>query len=65
MPPSIEELHKRLHARETETPETLKIRVAKSEHELTFAFRFDKILVNDDKEKAFKEAQELVDAFLK
>lgn len=63
-PPSAGDLHKRLHARETETPESLKARIAKSEHELTFANRFDKVLINGDKEKAFKEAQQLVDEFL-
>ena len=64
MPPSVNDLHKRLHARETETPESLKARIAKSEHELTYAFRFDKVLINDDKEKAFEEAQGLVNEFL-
>lgn len=65
MPPSVDDLHKRLDARETETAESLKARIAKSEHEMTFAFRFDKLLINDDKEKACKEAQDLVDEFLK
>ncbi|MCX6290685.1 MAG: guanylate kinase [Bacteroidetes bacterium] len=65
MPPTVDDLHKRLHARETETPESLKARIAKSEHELTFAFRFDKVLINDDREKAFEEAQQMVNEFLK
>jgi len=64
-PPSVEDLHKRLHARDTETPESLQARIAKSEHELEFANRFDKILINDDKEKAFREAEQMVDEFLK
>ncbi len=64
MPPSVNDLRERLHARETETPESLKARIAKSEHELTFANRFDKILINDDKEKAFKDGELLVSAFL-
>jgi len=64
MPPSVDDLHKRLHARETETAESLKARIEKSEHELTFAFRFDQLLINDEREKAFEEAQRLVDNFL-
>ncbi len=65
MPPSIDELHKRLHARETETAESLKARIEKSEHELAFALRFDKVLINDDREKAFRKAEQLVEDFLK
>ncbi len=64
-PPTIDDLHIRLKARETETPESLQARIAKSEHELTYAFRFDHVLINDDREKAFKEAGILVEEFLK
>ncbi len=63
-PPTIDDLHSRLKARETETPGSLQARIAKSEHELTYASRFDHILINDDKEKAFKEAQILINDFL-
>lgn len=65
MPPTAEDLHKRLHARETETPESLRVRIKKSEHELTFANRFDKVLINGDKEVAFEEARRMVDDFLR
>jgi len=64
MPPSVDELRKRLHTRETETPESLKARVEKAEHELTYSLRFDKLLINDDREKACKKAQTLLDKFL-
>ena len=64
MPPTVHDLHSRLKARETETPESLQARIAKSEHELTYAFRFDKVIINDDKEKAFAEAQQMIDEFL-
>jgi guanylate kinase len=64
-PPSVADLHIRLKARETETHESLQARIAKSEHELMYADRFDKIIINDDKEKACKEAQQMVDEFLK
>jgi guanylate kinase len=63
-PPSVEELHKRLKARNSETPESFKARTAKSEHELTYAFSFDKIIVNDDLNFALKEARLLVNDFL-
>jgi len=63
-PPTVEDLNKRLHARETETPESLQARIQKSEHELTYASRFDHVLINDEREKAFRDAQKLVDEFL-
>lgn len=63
-PPSIEDLHKRLTARKSETPESFQVRIEKSEHELTYAFRFDKVIVNDNLKFALKEAQILVNDFL-
>jgi len=63
-PPSIEELHKRLIARNSETPESFKTRTEKSEHELTYSFRFDKVIVNDVLQFALKEAHLLVNDFL-
>lgn len=63
-PPSVEELHKRLKARNSETPESFKTRIEKSEHELTYAFQFDRIIVNDQLEFALKEARLLVNDFL-
>jgi guanylate kinase len=64
MPPSVETLEERLKRRSSETPETLKKRVEKANYELTFANKFDKIIVNDELEKAVKEAKELVEEFL-
>jgi guanylate kinase len=63
-PPSIEELHKRLIARNSETPESFRIRAEKSEHELTYSFRFDKVIINDVLENALKEARLIVNDFL-
>lgn len=63
-PPSIEELEKRLITRSTDSPEVIAERVAKAKHELTYAKYFDYILVNDDLQTAFKEAEETVRAFL-
>ena len=63
-PPSVEELRQRLKARSTETPEKIAMRIAKAEHELSFAVEFDVVIVNDDLEKAFKEAEKVVTTFL-
>lgn len=59
-PPSVAELEKRLNGRNTETPETLRMRVEKAEHEMSFRDRFDAVIVNDDLERACAEAVRLV-----
>jgi len=63
-PPSIEELKKRLQQRSTETEEKINTRLAKAEHEISYAGFFDKILINDNLERALKEAEELVRKFI-
>lgn len=63
-PPSVEALEERLRSRGTETPESLRKRVDKAAHELTFAPRFDRIVVNDDRDRARNEAYQLVRDFL-
>ena len=62
--PSVEELRKRLVARGTDSPEAIERRVAKAAEEMTYADRFDYILVNDDLRTAFSEAEKIVDDFL-
>jgi len=64
-PPSVEELRKRLRNRSTETEEKIQMRIAKAEHELSFAKQFDIILINSDLEEACKDAEKLVQEFLK
>lgn len=63
-PPSIKELEKRLKNRATDTPEVIASRIAKAEYELSFAPRFDKIIVNDVLEKAQAEAYHLIRQFI-
>ena len=62
--PSVEELRRRLVARGTDSAEAIEKRVSKASEEMTYADRFDHVLINDDLEKAFKEAESLVDGFL-
>ena len=64
-PPSLEVLHERLINRQTESAESLKKRIEKSNYEWTFANRFDKVIINDTLDEAFKEAMKLVDEFIK
>ena len=63
-PPSIAELRKRLEGRGTDAPEVIDQRIARAEFELTFADKFDKIVVNDDLATAEKNALEIIQDFL-
>lgn len=63
-PPSVEELRRRLEGRATDTPEAIQQRLGKAEYELTFAPKFDHIVVNDDLETAKQEALRLLKDFL-
>ncbi|MBQ2341781.1 MAG: guanylate kinase [Bacteroidaceae bacterium] len=63
-PPSIEELRRRLINRGTDDMEQIEKRVAKAEYELSFAPRFDHIVVNDILEDAEAEALRLINEFL-
>jgi guanylate kinase len=63
-PPSMEVLEERLRLRGTETPETLNDRVDKAVHEMTYAPRFDAVVVNDDRDRACSEAYQRVRDFL-
>ena len=64
-PPSVGELQKRLQSRGTETAESLAARVNKASYELSFKDHFNKVVVNDDLEKACATATTIVDAFIK
>ncbi len=64
MPPSVEELEKRLVKRGTDSQEKIKMRVAKAEHEMNFANEFDNIVINDNLERAENEVYELVAGFI-
>src|SRR5688572_13676826 len=63
-PPSVEELAKRLEARATDSASSISSRVFKAKFELSFEDKFDIVIVNDDLEKAFAEAEKLVTDFL-
>lgn len=65
MPPSIEELERRLKQRGTETAQSLEKRVGKAQHEIAFASQFDTILINDDLNEAIEKAARLIHDFLK
>ncbi len=63
-PPSINELRRRLERRATDAPDVIDQRIARAEFELTFAEKFDKIVVNDVLEYAKADALEAIQKFL-
>ena len=64
-PPSIEILRERLINRCTDSEEMIEKRVGKAAYEMSFALHFDRIIVNDDLEKAQQIAEKVIRKFLK
>lgn len=62
--PSRDILAKRLEARGTETPESLRKRLAKADFEMTFQDQFDVVLWNENLEETFEKGSEIIQKFL-
>lgn len=63
-PPSLEELRKRLTGRGTDALEVIESRLAKATFELSYAEKFDVVIVNDNLEKAQAEALKTIRDFI-
>jgi guanylate kinase len=63
-PPSIEVLEQRLKGRESEDEESLKARLERARLELTYADRFDEVIVNDNLDKAVDTVTVLISKFI-
>lgn len=63
--PSVEVLRDRLEKRATDSPEAIAGRVAKAAEEMTYAGQFDYVLVNDNLEKAYDEADRVIGGFIR
>ncbi len=64
MPPSIEELEKRLILRSTDSIEDIETRINKAKEELNYAERFDIIIINDELENAIHESETAIKKFV-
>lgn len=64
MPPSVEALSQRLNKRGTDSADEIARRLAKAQHEMTFAPQFDHVVVNDELFQAKNEAEQLLIDFL-
>lgn len=60
MPPSIEELERRLRNRNTESEETLKERLLRAEMEISLSANFDYVVCNDDLDEAIAKVEEII-----
>lgn len=65
MPPSIEELERRLRGRGTDAEEVIQKRIAKAEFEISKAPEFDHVVINDKLDIAVEEAAGIITSFLK
>lgn len=65
MPPSVEELKKRLLRRGSDDHDKIRMRIAKAEEEIDMANGFDTIIVNKVLDEAKEEALKMVSSFLK
>jgi len=63
-PPSIDELKKRLESRGTDSAENVQTRVSKASYELSFKHSFNKVVVNDDLQKACATTEAIIKEFL-
>lgn len=63
--PSVDELHRRLESRGTDSEADIQKRLAKASYEMTFAPKFDHVVINDDLKKAEEETYKLVSEFLR
>ena len=64
MPPSIEELERRLVSRATDDAETIKTRVEEASEEMTFKDHFDVTVVNNDLAEAKNTTEKMLQNFL-
>lgn len=61
VPPSLEELKRRLIGRNSETDEEIEKRLSRLEYELSKKDEYDFVIVNDDLEEAIKALSDIVD----
>ncbi|MCM1022242.1 MAG: guanylate kinase [Muribaculum sp.] len=64
MPPSVDELRRRLVARNTDAPEVIEQRVDKAELEISYAPNYEAIVVNDNLVQAVNEAETIICNFI-
>lgn len=64
MPPTVEELGRRLRGRATDSEETILKRLSKAEYEMSFSQQYDRVIVNDDLDTAVAEVRSAILGFI-
>lgn len=64
MPPSVEELRRRLESRATDSKEAIDQRVGKAEFELSYAKAYDAQVVNDELARAVEDTEREILSFI-
>ena len=65
MPPSVEELRRRLVGRATDSEDVIEKRIAKAEFELSKSEFFDHVVINDDLAEAVAETRHIIESFIR
>ena len=65
LPPSIEELRRRVEKRDKGRTQNLEVRMANASREIAKAHEFDYQLVNDDFERSYAEFKKLVESLVR
>ena len=60
LPPSLEELRRRLEGRQTDTPEVIARRTANAREEIRQAATYDYLVINDDFSRAVQELKAIM-----
>ena len=60
MPPSLDELTRRLEHRASETGEDAELRLSRAEEEMAQSHRYDHVIMNDDLDAAFSELRKII-----
>lgn len=63
-PPSLAVLRQRLESRGTDAPEVIETRLKRAEYEMSFADKFDEVVINDILDIAQVETESLIEDFL-
>lgn len=62
-PPSVQELEQRLRSRATDDEESVRRRLDKAEYEMSFAPKYDKVVINDSLADAVAQVARLIREF--
>ena len=60
MPPSLEDLEKRIHSRRNERATNIEERLAKAKREMNLKYNYRYIVLNDDVDRAAEEVKNII-----